>query len=336
MDQSRSSRGQGWGVPLPPAAAGPPGCSLSRAVLLVSIMAHTSSKTLVRRRLIVIAVALAVLGGTWLAREYVEPRYEGRPLSRWLRAVHSLDPREEEEARIAFQAMGTNAVPCLLNLFRKREPSIKTRINYVAEWFGMRPYRWERGVNVDHLEAAAGFQLLGPLGRSAVPELAGLLNRSDAGLLAANALVAVEPEGIMELVRALTNSSPNVRLRAGIALGTLKPVDPNELGVVIILPPPTRGSDSDIVNLTSTRVVPALIATLQDPDPEVRRSAVRSLRRLGLSRDTVLEKVRLLLQDEDAGVRREVDWTIQEFSSPRGEPDRESKAGWNDKASASP
>jgi HEAT repeat protein len=300
-------------------------------------MAHTSSKTLVRRRLIVIAVALAVLGGIWVVRDYVEPRYAGQSLSHWLCAIHSLDPREEEEARTALQAMGTNAVPFLLKLLRKCEPSIKTRINHVAEWYGIRPYKWKHDVKVDHIEAAFGFQLLGPLGRSAVPELAELLNRSDAGQCVANALVAVEPEGIMELVRALTNSNTEVRLRAGKALGTLlESPDRPQFPSSVVWPAPTRGPDSDIVNLTSTRVVPALIAALQDPDPDVRRSAVRSLRHLGLSGDTVLEKVRPLLQDEDPGVKREVDWTIQEFSSPRVEPDRESKAGWNDKASASP
>lgn len=320
---------------MPPVAAGWLERSLSRVALLVSIMANTSSNALVGGRFIVVVVTLVVILGLCLTAFYRQPKIEGESLGDW---VGHIFHGSETKSRMAVQAMGTNAVPFFLDLLRKQRSPVKSRIDQVTAYWGIPPLESDVDIKIAHSAGAVGFLFLGPVGRSAAPAVAELLLRPDTQGYAAMALSAMEPDGIVELLRALTNGSPEVRRIVGLRLGGL--LDPalpaQDWSFEYREPAPTIGPDSDIVNLTSTRVVPALIAALHDPDPHVRWAIVHSLRRLGLRRETVVEEVRRLLEDENPDVRSEVEKTIQKFSSPSGEPESESKAVTSDNASASP
>jgi hypothetical protein len=66
-------------------------------------------------------------------------------------------------------------------------------------------------------------------------------------------------------------------------------------------------------------VISSLVAALQtDPAPTVRSSAARSLARLGVTREEVVQALRQQRQDSDARVRLEVDNAILKLTSATG------------------
>jgi HEAT repeat protein len=280
-------------------------------------MSFTPRSTLVHRSVLVGVAVLALVLVPGFLDTHREPCYGGLTLSKWLQDTYN---GAEVEARVAVQAMGTNAIPFLLDQLRKQRSPVKATIVSAAERLGIELYSWKYNVLQANWRGMTGFRLLGPAGGSAAPEVAKLLLRPETRDLAASALSAMEPEGLVELMRALTNRDSGIRLVVSRELGELLAAPlPPEAGSRFVLPAPTRGSQTDIVTFASTRVVPALMASLTDPDSAVRRQVVISLRQLGVQREAVIEAVRHLLQDEDSEVRREVQLTIQESSSLTGD-----------------
>ena len=131
-----------------------------------------------KRRLIILAGAL-VLGALvvwiWLAATSpVEPVYEGKKLSEWLKAAGSADDRQISEAVGAIRSMGSNAAPWMV--FRLRREALKTYWLKRADKLFHTGTRFEQW-NEPAMRTVRGV-VLPRLGPSMVPELERLMEES--------------------------------------------------------------------------------------------------------------------------------------------------------------
>src|SRR5438128_3670798 len=87
------------------------------------------SGEVVLKRSWLISVAIlfgAVLAFAWFQRRALqEPVYRGRAVTAWAHDMNSPDPNVRSNATLAFQAMGTNAVPRLIQNLERRDPILK-------------------------------------------------------------------------------------------------------------------------------------------------------------------------------------------------------------------
>ena len=135
-----------------------------------------------------------------------EPTYQGKQLSYWLQVLRSAsDTAQRKEAMNALTEIGTNPVPALLKKLR----SGNWEVRYQAE---------------------EGFKVLGPVAKSAIPEILSLMKRephvsnpdkesSMKWLALAYSLGAIGPDAFPPVMDAMTNSDPNMRLFAEETLG---------------------------------------------------------------------------------------------------------------------
>jgi HEAT repeats len=256
------------------------------------------------------ALALGVLFilKLWLR----EPSYGGKPLSYWLTQLapevskgpfswlvvpnEGLATEKIRQAQIAIRAMGTNAVPFLLNKIR-REHWSGERL-YGAIWqkipLGLRqrlsPPRQFRNYGNPHSQIVWALQTLNS---DAVPALIAALRDSNSDVQI-TALAALGGFG--------TN--------ADVAIPSLEKLAKHPNGFVRRWAIFTLGR----VGPKRTNAIPTLIAALQDneisPLPgssaRVRETAAEVLGQLGPQAQAARLELRKLLTDADAGVRREV------------------------------
>ena len=128
-----------------------------------------------------------------------DPSYQGKTLGEWLE-THAPDSEAtmSSNALAAVRAMGTNAIPSLLQSMEYRDPV-----------FGLFDYEAST-------KALLGFCALGERAAPALPDLAERMNGDD-GEAALRAVVATECVGADAgpwLQRALTNKYPDVRAAA--------------------------------------------------------------------------------------------------------------------------
>jgi hypothetical protein len=122
------------------------------------------------------ALAIVLL---WPSDRQQEPQYKGRPLSYWV--ILSSRKPAPHEAEEAISAIGTNALPLLLNWIRYERPAWRTKLvaaaSHVSEDLTRAVIsRSERLASA----SADAFRELGTNGLSAVPQLKRLVNRTSA------------------------------------------------------------------------------------------------------------------------------------------------------------
>jgi len=214
-----------------------------------------------------------------------EPVYHGKRLNAWVADLH---PRAGEarqaEAELALRAIGTNAVPYLLELLRHREPRLlrelrgfsqrtKTFLRMDSEL----ELPWVAAVERD-LQLSAAFAALGPCAKPAFPTLTILLLRPETASVSASALARIGPEAFRPLTHALESPLAEVRAAAAGALGTM-PGDP-------------------------ATILPALRKALADSDKFVRINAVISLGQIAETRpEAVLDDLIRGLRDSSPSVK---------------------------------
>jgi HEAT repeat protein len=211
------------------------------------------------------------------------PAYQGRSLDSWLQdLVCTPCGPAFEPAADAIRAMGATAVPHLLQ-------------------------RIERGPHGDL--AVTAIRVLGPLARSAVPELTEFYRIEPSSFSAAMALVYLSAE--KPVIEALSSPTQVVRETAVRALGyggtrvdgaAIPPLIENlEKGST-----DTRSRSTVIWALSSIHkredlVIPALLRLVDDHDAWVRRTAVAGLAGFNLARTS--DRIITALGDADDRVR---------------------------------
>lgn len=144
-----------------------------------------------------------------------DPVFQGKPLSTWVREL-SLDNSEESRSNavLAICAIGTSAVPLLVNYLSKADHSPTMRI-VSRIWSKMARQPIPEDPIFRRLQAVQGFKVLGPLGQSAIPELKRLMLNRKLAYDAARALGALQdPELLPMFIDYMADSDPKKRAAA--------------------------------------------------------------------------------------------------------------------------
>lgn len=111
-----------------------------------------------------------------------EPVYKGKRLTVWLEAFETplkiwTNAEAYEESNQALLAIGTNAIPTLLNRIQAKDSSLTFHLRALAQKQHLIKVRVVTA-KMWHEEARQGFQILGAEARSAVPELIKIYDRN--------------------------------------------------------------------------------------------------------------------------------------------------------------
>ena len=214
-----------------------------------------------------------------------EPVYHGKRLNAWVADLHpSVGEARQQQAELALRAIGTNAVPYLLELLQHREPRLlrelrgfSQRTKTFLRMDSDRELPWVAAVERD-LQLSAAFAALGPSARPALPALTNLLLRPETASVSASALARLGPEAFGPLTHALESPLAEVRAAAAGALGSM----PGDL----------------------TTIIPALQKALADSDKFVRINAVISLGQIAETKpEAVLDDLIRGLRDSSPSVK---------------------------------
>jgi hypothetical protein len=229
-----------------------------------------------RKWLLVLAGAgLAASLIAWLTRER-EPMYQGWTLSQWITPEKGHNPGDalRAEAREAVRHIGTNAFPHLIRWLGYEGPPSRVRPilitalrklpetllpDSVDQWMHMAPE--DRRA----MCACAAFNALGDEARTAIPQLTQLMNNAqarDGSVRAVFALAAIGTNALPVLVAQLANTNAINRTAVASALG-----------------------GAAHLRADTNAVMPLLIHTLQDKDPNVAFFAAVSLSRIARTPD---------------------------------------------------
>ena len=214
-----------------------------------------------------------------------EPVYHGKRLSSWVADLHPrMGEARQQEAELALRAIGTNAVPYLLELLQHREPPLLSGLREFSQrtktflrMDSQLELPWVAVVERD-LQLSAAFAALGPSARPAFPALTRLLLRPETTSVSASALARIGPDAFGPLSRALESPHAEVRAAAAGAIGIM----PGDLA----------------------RIIPALQKALADSDKFVRINAVISLGQIAESKpEAVLDDLIGGLRDPSPSVK---------------------------------
>jgi hypothetical protein len=221
-----------------------------------------------KRSYVTMTITLVVLAAVsmWQALQEREPVYRGKRLSVWLNAyqLHGLAGVEtwqvrmaQQDAEEAVRHTGTNALPVLLRMLRAKDPAWKMALlNLAARQHAIKVTF--KPAEEHNYQACCAFGVLGTKARSAVPALVDIINQqlsSHSQGYALAALASIGPlseEAIPFLSDWATNADSRRRLYAVNALSGM--------------------------HAEPSRVLAVLKRAMQDPSPEVRASALRTLR----------------------------------------------------------
>lgn len=263
-----------------------------------------------------------------------EPEYNGKPLSYWVEMYSRLDPQisieDEENAAEAIRAIGTNALPFLLE-WTDYEP---TKLD---EWFGRNynelpkwmtapgPFQWRRRAYTLSVHANNAFIALGPIAEPAFPELRSRLDDPNfhRASLAFSSLMSIGPAAIPIAIKVISNPGTNIyRYRDSLsylpALGTddvvavmpavLKNLQHTNTDIAVA----TAQSLGYLMNYRFEGITSELTSGLSDPRVQVRRAILTAIMLHGDK--SILPALTNALTDPDAQIRTSAKSAIDEIS----------------------
>jgi HEAT repeat protein len=283
-----------------------------------------------RQRLLLgtILIGAIVIGCVLFFSGNSEPTYNGRPLSEWVVIAARMSPSpytqsEKEAATEAIQAIGTNALPHLVE-WLGYEPKGLRRVLFLN--FRKVPNRFQTNPAVYYvayrpvirvLGAEESFSILGPSAAPAIPALTQMLRSTNSSngtrQRALSALAFIGPDAFPTVLGVVSNISQLSDL--SITMGPLTRLKRHEFDKMLPALLPHLQSTNlplalQVINYLgnmwsdSELVVPAYTRCLEDPRWEIRAAAASSLRPLGWSRaQAALPALVKALGDTNATVR---------------------------------
>ncbi|MDB6022564.1 MAG: repeat protein [Pedosphaera sp.] len=213
------------------------------------------------KRLRPIAIVGVVLSLGWLMFPFAEPKepsYQGRRLSEWITDYETgvsgviIGQKRVEvmrSARHAVKAIGTNAIPTLLQWLQATNSPKKVTLNKLLDKQSLIHFRF-RGAGDWQLMAAEGFNLLGNDAEPAVPALTQLLGSEDKNLWARvwDCFFLIEQDKkILSpiILQLLHNQNVNIRFGAADYLSKVHKDEAEKAGIYKMFPelkPPTTNT----------------------------------------------------------------------------------------------
>lgn len=251
-----------------------------------------------------------------------EPEYAGMRLSEWL-AVQGNRPTEASDA---IRAMGTNALPVLVNWVEYETPQwrygLANEYYHVPRFFysdSVLDFLAGRKAKMRSFNSTFAFRVLGTNASAAIPELSRFVtdpqnqNRQSAALALAyiggpqalppllsviqdkrtsfiqrNFIAGIIPE-LNYRGPELSNAVPAMIAFLQNTNSSLQPVAASVLGTFLIQP---------------EQCVPALISALESPNNLVRRHVIIALGNFGRDATNAIKAISIALNDSDGDVRR--------------------------------
>ena len=222
-----------------------------------------------------------------------EPVYRGQTLSYWLRVLDSNRPETGEAAAVAITQIGTNAVPWLVDWIAYEPSALATRLTSLHEihrwiplWITANPALARAG------DAMVGFEPIGPMAHSAIPQLAKMAQDPDRRDSANRSIIALEfigPDALPSLLQMLgsTNLDAGKRFKAARAISELS----------------DRWRSLDDLHRQMTMAVPLFVQCLTDKDQFVAGEAASVLGALELQPNVSVPALTNMLQDTRSWVR---------------------------------
>jgi hypothetical protein len=175
------------------------------------------------------AVVLLLVIGTlaWRAFHRPEPRYAGKGLRAWLNDYCTAEYEgDQEDARQAIQRIGTNAIPCLLEMLSERDSRFTATLDSVLQRHGVRIPLGAAGQH--RTLAIGGFRALRSTARPATPDLVRLVGDGEdiaVRVAALRSLGFIQPVGrqaASSITACLNDSNLVVRLYAAEAASEIE------------------------------------------------------------------------------------------------------------------
>ncbi len=219
------------------------------------------------------AALLLALSG-WLYLEHVDPRYDGRRASEWLRALTSDYPGETKDAELAIFMLGERAIPQISRFYFTREIEWQEQL---LEWIADKTdWKIERGVADDMRHAGqSGVAILGKRAAEMLPKLIESLADEEFEDASRLAIESIGEIANARLKSALKHSNDRVRIQ-----------------VIRIL-----------VERKQADIIPQLKEFLTSENLELRALTIESLVALGLPKDEALPLLMPLLKEKDSRAR---------------------------------
>jgi hypothetical protein len=237
------------------------------------------------RKVLFLSLAVAILCAAILgvAVHFLQPRepvYQGKTLSAWIapfcvRTLRGFDapagPAHLEELqpiRRAVAAIGTNALPLLIEWVNRPEPRVHYKLRQLSQ---KQPFVGLRLTDptIVRIRAVRALAILGKDAQPAIPALAAQLTNGPVCAHAVYALEAAGLEGLRALANQMTNADRGVRIQVALALMQYAAMRP---GI---------GDSSKTNPAVAAVLVPGLIAVAQDSTSPFRFGAIQQLGALG-------------------------------------------------------
>lgn len=282
-----------------------------------------------RNRLLIGAIMIATIGiGCVLFFSGdSEPAYDGRPLSEWVVMIGvkknpSLYTESEKEAATeAIQAIGTNALPHLIQWLAYEPTGLR---RFVFENFQKVPNRFLRNPSVllvtfkpliRALGAEESFSILGPSAASAIPALTQILHSTNYSIgpryNAVSALARIGPSAMTAMTNILATAPHdeqrwvlNFFARMGTNAAPAVPALIHQVHHGDMRTAELSAETLGTLRLVPDEAVPALIDGLADPNSRMRAAAAKALGSLGSLAIIALPALNQLETDPDQGVSR--------------------------------
>ena len=218
-----------------------------------------------------------------------EPSYANKSLSTWLKAYQDAQSGSaaERQSQQALRSIGTNGIPYLLKMLAQDDLNTQQA-------------------------AANTFEVLGPIGAPAVPQLAKMLTDTNPviGLLAGTALGNIGPPALPSLMDALTNRHYGVGTRAALAIVKLGTNAAPALPIFLRdLKSPNhfvreRAADAlGNLHIEPATVVPALTNLFDDVSPAAVCLSLQSLAAFETEARFVAPAIKSMFKDPNENVR---------------------------------
>jgi hypothetical protein len=313
-----------------------------------------------------IALAMLFLGVAgliaWQSLREREPVYQGKRLRLWLGEYSECydsdksggpETREAQNvAEAAVQQIGTNAIPTLLNMLRKKNSFLVSKLIPVWDRYFSRiphlpasvrfPSWYQSHAVVLNQQGFMGFEILRANARQAVPALLNIYEQNispSSQFYVSRALTAIGPDATRTAIPSFLRctASSNVIVRK-FAVTALSQVHDEPALVVPALAKSLSDTNVNIRVMAASGLgvfgrevrqaiplaVPVLIKALRDPDVWVRVAAAGSLSDFGPEAKGAVPALLDLLKDEDEYASRHVAEALEQI-----DPEPAANAGAN-------
>lgn len=258
--------------------------------------------------------------------------FNGRSLSDWGNDLKSSSQSDRQRATEVLAHFGTDAVPLLLEALH--DPDYKVRHSVTQSLVRIGPPALPKLKpmldDADEDAALRAAEVIAKMGPAGVPVMVDLVKGgyTDSWRRMLTGLHGMTPQGravaVPELVGLLQDPDNEVRERAGMAMRQMGPdaqAAAPFLVQTLVRDPRMRGMAQSVLIHLGPQIVPILIESLKDPNPDVRQEVIKTLAALDKRQTSVALEVisKLCERDPEQKVRSEA-WSALRRVSGRSLP----------------